>query len=175
MFIKDNINTVDFDCNNSSHVDNFIKLFSDYIEESNICEENPNIDLNKWTKGIINDTLQENRFLNMICLESNFIGFTIYHVNTCKIEGFLYTSNGNLEKGHSEWAYIDEFYIMPTYRRKGYGSLVYKEIANFIKSKNLDCIWLTAENQGILFWAANGFKSINRNAWNGLEIFKVNL
>jgi GNAT superfamily N-acetyltransferase len=80
--------------------------------------------------------------------DSILIGFCFYAVDLGGIKGILPPNLG----------YIMEFYVLPQYRRQGYGSEMFKHIEKTFLSHSIESMYLTPDEvNGKLFWCSLGF------------------
>lgn len=80
--------------------------------------------------------------------DSILIGFCFYAVDLGGIKGILPPNLG----------YIMEFYILPQYRRQGYGSEMFKHIEKTFLSHCIESMYLTPDEvNGKPFWCSLGF------------------
>lgn len=67
--------------------------------------------------------------------------------------------------------YLEDIYVRPEYRRRGYGQLMMGVLANEVLTlggKRLDCVCLTWNETGFAFLKSLGAQ--DSNAWSGLKI-----
>lgn len=89
------------------------------------------------------------------------------------IVGFAHFKIDRIER--IGWGYILEFYIIPNFRRKGLGGMLY----NFINQEFINCgikdIWLTADKvNGDPFWFSIGFMDTGETE-NELKILQISI
>jgi len=96
-------------------------------------------------------------------VDSDLVGFANFAINT----GTYY---GLLEAGYGS---VMEFYIIPTFRRKGYGKLLYEHIEKTLKNHGAKKIYLTTDAvNGEAFWFAMGYHDSGIiDPDNGLSIY----
>ncbi|EQB86800.1 GNAT superfamily N-acetyltransferase [Clostridium punense] len=81
--------------------------------------------------------------------DSILIGFCFYAVDLGGIKGILPPNMG----------YIMEFYVLPQYRRQGYGSEMFKHIEKTFLSHCIEAMYLTPDEvNGKPFWCCLGFE-----------------
>jgi len=80
--------------------------------------------------------------------DSNMVGFCFYAVDLGGIKDILAPNFG----------YIMEFYVLPQYRRQGYGSDIFKQIQKNFLSHSTESMFLTPEEVSAeAFWGSVGF------------------
>lgn len=84
-----------------------------------------------------------------LCFDnSNMVGFCFYAVDLGGIKNILAPNLG----------YIMEFYVLPQYRRQGYGSNMFKHIEKTFFGHGTESMYLTPnEISGEPFWCSLGF------------------
>lgn len=81
--------------------------------------------------------------------DSVLIGFCFYAVDLGGIEGILPPNMG----------YIMEFYVLPQYRRQGYGREMFKHVEKTFLSHCIEAMYLTPDEvNGKPFWCCLGFE-----------------
>lgn len=128
----------------------FHKLMQMYAKELD-RHQNRSTDsliLERWTDRII-----EKQFDASMCLKLCFYGSSVI--------GFLYGKIDRTEdKGFKKpgYGYVMEFYVLPEYRRKGYGRRMFNHLEKYFKTNNVDKMYLTADPiTGKPFWESMGF------------------
>lgn len=118
----------------------------------------------KWSESIMSMLGDEERYLELCLLEQNPIGFLYGKIDKPYHKGYIKPSYG----------YIMEFYILPQYRRKGYGKEMYYRIEELFKSDGARRIYLTADPiTGEPFWEYLGFVNTGEvSPENGLCIYE---
>jgi len=80
--------------------------------------------------------------------DGNLVGFCFYAVDLGGIRGVLPPNLG----------YIMEFYVLPQYRRRGFGTEMYRHIESTFSKHGVESIYLTPdETSGEPFWVSLGF------------------
>lgn len=145
----------------------FEKLFIDYsLNDLRMQEEDPRITpgllrekivplfLNTWKKGVGS--------IALCFAEDRCAGFACYQVDSeesdwCKRPG---------------WGLVREFYIVPEFRRLGYGSSLAAYVVEKLQERS-DRLYLTAhDDAAAAFWAACGFRrtgEVNQNGTYTME------
>ncbi|MDR1704021.1 MAG: GNAT family N-acetyltransferase [Clostridiales bacterium] len=131
-------------------------MLIDYFDEitwSNPQDKVPKRFIPKLLEIIAEETSKYKEWLYLCGKGSEFIGFCLFQIDTpdnpmCKREG---------------WGFIREFYVIPSYRHKGYA----RQMCIFAENKILEYkpagIYLTADpNNGIPFWRAMGYSYSNK-------------
>ena len=72
------------------------------------------------------------------------------------------------------YGYIMEFYVLPEFRRKGYGKQMYSHLENLLIIDGAKGLYLTSDPiTGKPFWLACGYKSTGEySSENNQEIFE---
>lgn len=91
--------------------------------------------------------------------------------------GFLYGKTDRPEDGgfiRVGYGCIVEFYVLPPFRRKGYGTRMYAHLENLLKADGTDKLYLTADPvTGKPFWESLGFAGTHeRSPQNGQIIYE---
>lgn len=105
-----------------------------------------------------------NNFYTERILGPNGCAFVL--IENEKIIGYLV---GSLSKDEfyrciNNFAELDDMFILPEYRNKGYGGMLYEEFIRWCKSKNVKClkVLVTAKNkEAIQFYKKKGFEDHN--------------
>ncbi len=142
---------------------NFMLLYAqelDRHQNRNTTEEL----VSKWSESIINLLGEKERFLELCTIDGTPIGFIYGKIDRPHHKGFIKTGSG----------YIMEFYILPKYRRKGFGTKMYYRLEELLRSCGARQIYLTADPvTGKPFWAYLGFVNKGEvSPENGLEIYE---
>lgn len=87
------------------------------------------------------------------------IGFSIYQIDS-ELSDWCKRPN---------WGCIREFYISPTYRRKGYGSMLAIHAEGHLYALGAEHIYLTADD-AVSFWEHCGYRNTHELCTNDLEI-----
>jgi Predicted acetyltransferase len=140
----DNKKQIEFVLVNKSNPDNcldFMSLGYAYMKET-VAEYSLQIH-EKFLNSILNKQGESNRWLILLKVDTVSVGFV--HAKIDKDE-------------RVDWGYIMEFYITPSYRRRGIGTA----LNNYMKQKFVSCgiknIWLSADKiTGEPFWFSIGF------------------
>lgn len=147
----ENLGFILYDKDQSGHYETFLPMFSDYFDE--ICSDKPDDNIPKEylpkILGIIGDETKKYAIWLYLCVKGQEpVGFAMAQIDTtdnplCKREG---------------WGFIREFYIVPSYRRKGYAKQMCELIENVIYTNGARDIYLTANQKtGVPFWEAMGY------------------
>lgn len=130
--------------------DDFHCLMRMYARELD-KQQNKNTDsemLKKWTDRIIEKQFQPNMCLRLCFCQSETIGFIFGKIDLPNEKGYKEVGYGN----------IMEFYVLPNYRRNGYGGQMYRFLESFFISCGVDQLYLTANPvTGKPFWEKLGF------------------
>ena len=108
--------------------------------------------LKNWTDTMIErqfDTTRP-RHLKLCYIQSKVIGFFYGDMDKAEDEGFTKIGYGC----------ILEFYILPEYRRRGYGKEMFLHLQSLFRKDGIKMMYLTADPiTGKPFWEALGFTS----------------
>lgn len=130
----------------------FIKLMQEYAKELD-KHQNRNTDpeiLKKWTESIVRKQYEDGRYLKLCCYNSEIVGFIYGKIDKPDDKGFKKVGYGC----------IMELYVIPEYRRKGFGKAMYLEIEGFFRKNGVMCLYLTADPvTGKPFWEEMSFTS----------------
>lgn len=118
--------------------------------DSHYCDREILLDdvIIKYVQSMINKQGDFDRHLEMCTINDDVIGF--YHAKVDHI--------GHTGYIKPEYGFIMEFYIIPEYRRKGIGSLMYQRIVSHFSNHGVNNIYLTTDPvTGKPFWEKLGF------------------
>ena len=102
----------------------------------------------KWTHSILNMQGAYDRHLELCYDSENLIGFLYGNVDHEDHKGFVKPGYG----------YITELYVKPEFRKKGYGSAMFKRLEGHFASNGIKKMYLTADPvTGKPFWEAMEF------------------
>lgn len=102
----------------------------------------------KWAESMINIQGDRDRHLELCCVGSAPIGFLYGKIDHSWHKGYVKDGYG----------YIMEFYVLPEYRRRGYGTEMYAHLENLLKRDGAARLYLTADPvTGKPFWESQGF------------------
>lgn len=128
----------------------FHRLMQMYAKELDE-HQNRNTDsemLRRWTENIIKNQRQPAICLKLCTIKSEIIGFLYGKIVLPEDNGYKKVRYG----------YITEFYVLPEYRRNGYGRNMYRFLESFFISKQIKQLYLTADPvTGKPFWEKLGF------------------
>lgn len=132
---------------NDKHFQQLLSMWIPYFKEVGSTESDSMII--KYARQRVN--IQGNR-KNMhfeLCFDDSIlIGFCFYAVDLGGIKGIIPPNLG----------YIMEFYVLPQYRRQGYGSEMFKHIEKAFLSHCIESMYLTLDEvNGKPFWRSLGF------------------
>ncbi len=119
--------------------------------------------LRKWTDSIIQKQHDKGRYLKLCLIGNEPIGFLYGKIDRADDKGYKQVGDGC----------IMEFYVLPRYRRMGYGRQMFSNIEGFFISEQATGMYLTADPvTGKPFWRAMGFTATGiLSPDNGQEIF----
>ncbi|MBQ7980997.1 MAG: GNAT family N-acetyltransferase [Oscillospiraceae bacterium] len=127
-----------------------MQMYASELDEHQHRNTDPEI-LKKWTFRIVEKQSDTTRpiYLKFCCIDSAVIGFFYADVDKAGDKGFV--KNG--------YGCILEFYVLPEYRRCGYGKEMFLYLQDMFKSDGIKKMYLTADPvTGKPFWEALGFK-----------------
>lgn len=162
-YTNNKINFVQINNDNSSVFIELMKTYAGELDKHQGRNTNPEM-LKKWTESIIKKQFDNGRCLKLCCYKSEVIGFLYGKIDKSDDKGFKKVGYGC----------IMEFYVIPEYRRKGFGKSMYLHIENFFRENDVKRMYLTADPvTGKPFWEAMGFISQGEfSPDNGQEIFE---
>lgn len=142
---------------------NLMLSYSKELDEHRMRQTHEDIVL-KWTESIIKKSVEDERYLELCVFGQDPIGFLSGKIDKPNHKGFVKPGYG----------YIMEFYILPQYRRKGYGKEMYYRIEELFKTDGARRIYLTADPiTGEPFWEYLGFVNTGEvSPENGLCIYE---
>lgn len=138
------LHSIDF-----SYFDDLYNLMIEYVAETDFHQniKTPEQIISNITKSMINK-INNNRFLQIVYEEDEPIAFCYAKIDRIGDKGYI----------RPDWAYIMDFFVKKTHRRKGIGKKLVNQCENFFKEKGVKNIWLTADAvTGIPFWLACNF------------------
>ena len=161
---------VTFKCVTDEYSELFHVLMKDYARE---LDEHQNritepTALSKWTDNIISKSKNNAfRILKLCYISNKVIGFLIAKIDKSDDKGFRKDGYG----------YIMEFYVLPEYRRKGYGRQMYFHLEEFFKANRVKKMYLTADPIiGKPFWESLGFISTGEiSPENNQAVYEKNI
>lgn len=114
----------------------------------------------KFLNSILNRQNEKERWLIGIKINNTMVGFAHFKIDKSERIG---------------WGYILEFYIIPSFRRRGIGKRLYNFIREEFTSYQVKDIWLTADKiNGEPFWFSLGFVDTEETE-NGLKILRISI
>ncbi len=121
----------------------------------------------KWAKSMIDMQGTLDRHLELCYADGNLVGFLYGKRDHTEHRGYV----------RPGWGYIMEFYILPEYRRKGYGRLMYARLENLFRMDGITQVYLTSDPiAGKPFWEAMGFiNSGEISAENNLSVYEKDI
>lgn len=154
---------------NESQYQQLLNLMIPYNKEldSHQKRETPLDFIQRVTQGMINMQGPHDRHLEL-CYESEIlIGFFYCKVDHLGHQGFI----------KPEYGYIMEYYVIPEFRRKGYGKAMFERIESLFRSHGVQRMYLTADPvTGKPFWEALGFQRTGETSpENGLDIYEKDI
>lgn len=142
-----NLKFISVTTENSCDFHRLMQMYVKELDEHQNRSTNPEI-LKKWTDNIIEKQSETGNCLKLCCFQNETIGFLYGKIDKADDKGFRKVG----------WGYVMEFYILPEYRRKGYGKAMYLFLEDFFAENGVKGIYLTADPiTGKPFWMAMGF------------------
>jgi GNAT superfamily N-acetyltransferase len=126
--------------NRQDIVSAFLKLGREYLKEFGM----PNEERERFLQSILERQGETDRWLLLLKHKNKYVGFT--HVKIDKDQRI-------------GWGFILEFYIIPTKRRLGLGRWLFNAVANLLRKRGVEDVWLLADSSSELFWRALGFRA----------------
>ncbi len=120
--------------------------------------------LSKWANSMINIQGDNDRYL-LLCYDGdNLIGFMYGKIDHPEHKGYIKIGYG----------YVMEFYVLPEFRRNGYGKQMYSYLEGLLISDGAKGLYLTSDPiTGKPFWLACGYKSTGEKSLeNNQEIYE---
>lgn len=120
--------------------------------------------IEKWIRSIIKMQGDADRHLELCYDGVKLIGFLYGKVDHPEHRGYI----------RAGWGYIMEFFVLPEYRRSGYGREMFHRLQALFQTDGAKQMYLTADPvTGRPFWEAMGFAtSGERSPENQLEIYE---
>lgn len=120
--------------------------------------------INRWIDSILALQDEQGRHLELAYNDDTLIGFLYGKIDRPEHKG--YTKLG--------FGYIMEFYVLPQYRRRGYGRLMFKRLEKLLVNDGAKRLYLTADPvTGKPFWESLGFIATGEiSPENGQEIYE---
>lgn len=121
----------------------------------------------KWAKSMIDIQGDSDRHLELCYSNEDLVGFLYGKRDHKEHRGYV----------RPGWGYIMEFYVLPKYRRNGYGKLMYTRLESLFKKDGVKRMYLTSDPvTGQPFWEAMGFINTGEiSSENHLIIYEKNI
>lgn len=149
--------------------DRLVSLMLPYIQEldSHRRRETPAAFIQQITRGMLAMQGPADRHLELCYEDAALVGFFCCKVDHPGHKGFIKPGYG----------YVMEFYILPEFRRRGYGTAIFRHVEALFRSHGTKRLYLTADPvTGLPFWEALGFAATGEvSPENGLEIYEKEL
>lgn len=151
---------------NRAEFHRLMHLYARELDEHQNRNTNPET-LTRWTDKIIEKQLAPLSCLKLCAIQSKVVGFLYGRICQPEDKGYKRIGSG----------YVMEFYILPEYRRKGFGRQMFRHLESFFKENGVKQIYLTADPvTGKPFWEQLGFISTGEiSPENKQEIYKKEL
>ena len=132
---------------NDEQFQQLLSMWIPYLKEIGNIESDSVI--TKYAQQRVNiQGRREDMHLELCFDDSIMVGFCFYAVDLGGIKDILAPNLG----------YIMEFYVLPQYRRQGYGSEMFKHIERTFLNHGTESMYLTPEEvTGEPFWCSVGF------------------
>lgn len=144
----------------------FEKLAWQYIRELDEHQNRttPTDSIAKWFKSMMQMQDDHDRHLELCYAGEALIGFLYGKIERPGHKGFIQAGYG----------YIMEFFVLPEYRRNGYGKEMYARLEKLFRQGGAKQIYLTCDPvTGKPFWESLGFKNTGKKSpENHLEIYE---
>lgn len=120
--------------------------------------------LTKWANSMINIQGDADRHLELCYDGDSIIGFLYGKINQPDHKGYIKVGYG----------YIMEFYVLPEFRRSGYGKQMYSHLEELLIMDGAKGLYLTSDPvTGKPFWLACGYISTGEQSpENNQEIYE---
>lgn len=166
IIMEQQIKYVQLFADNAENCKAFEVLMYEYIDEMNEHSERPlpKEFQQKWINSIVAMQGPDDRHLELCYVENAPIGFLYGKIDHEDHKGFIKPGYG----------YIMEFYVKPSYRRKGYGKSMFDRLERLFWADGAKMMYLTADPvTGKPFWEAMGFLSTyEKSPENKLYIYE---
>ena len=158
------MNYISVEKDNPIHYELLTKLMIEYVAETDQHNSatTPKSVILKITGSMI-DKLDQNRILRIVSYDGEPVGFCYAKVDKEGDKGLI----------RPNWGYIMEFYVCPSYRKRGVGREMVNQCEKFFVSQGANAVWLTADAvTGIPFWLACDYRDSNEvSPENNQKIF----
>ena len=132
---------------NSAIFHDLMQLYAKELDEHQGRDTDPEL-LKRWTDSIIEKQQDAARCLKLCCVGAAVVGFLYGKLDRSEDKGFKKVGYG----------YIMEFYVLPEYRRNGFGRQMLSHLEQYFKACGAKRIYLTADPvTGKPFWESMGF------------------
>ena len=121
----------------------FLEMGEDYMSS-----EPPEL-RGRFLRSVLDLQMEEERWLLLLRLGAEFIGFTHMKVDKTDRPG---------------WGWMMEFYIRPEHRRRGHGRRLYEGCEEILVNRGIRDLWLTSNPEAIPFWEAVGYSLTGEKA-----------
>lgn len=140
------------------HCTRFLDLGSAYMKE---VAPDKSVEIhNRFLNSILDRQNEQERWLIGVQENDKLMGFAHFKVDRIERVG---------------WGYIMEFYIIPDFRRKGLGRILYGFIKEEFMKFGINNIWLTASREnGEPFWCSLGFMDTGETE-HEMKILEISL
>lgn len=160
---------VKLDPQNEKHCIEFEQLMRLYAKEldSHNNRSTPDEVISKWIDSIIKMQGDYDRHLKICYDDGTLIGFLYGKVDKPEHKGYKKIGYG----------YIMEFFVLPEYRRKGYGGEMFFHLQKLFADDGVSRMYLTADGvTGKLFWQSLGFMTTGElSPENSQMIYEKNI
>lgn len=160
---------VQLNAKNQDHCAAFRRLMDQYNRElaTHRIQTLPDDLYQKWVKSIIQIQGDSDRHLELCYEHKALIGFLYGKIDHPEHNGFKKVGYG----------YIMEFFVLPAYRRKGFGKQMYQRLEHHFRQDGAKSLYLTPDPvTGVPFWIALGFEKTGEiSPENNMDIYEKHL
>lgn len=146
--------------------ENYVLLYGAELD-SHQNRKTPEEVFSKWAKNMINIQGDKDRHLELCYDGDMLIGFLYGKIDHSEHRGYIKVGYG----------YIMEFYVIPEYRRMGYGKQTYAHLEELLKNDGAKRLYLTSDPvTGKPFWKSLGFVCTGeKSPENNQDIFEKDI
>ena len=157
------------DPRNANQCNLFHELMTEYDAELGGFDRIPGVSdpkafEEKWIRSIIDMQGPSDRHLELCFAGESPVGFLYGKLDHPEHRGYI----------RPGWGYVMEFYVRPSFRRRGCGTQMYARLERLLRADGAQSLYLTTDTEaGTLFWQAMGFaNSPQKSPENDMEIFE---
>lgn len=144
-----NMRFIQIQKDNEIDLQQLLNMWIPYLREIDFNNTESDTELSKYACQRVNiQGMREDMHFELCFDDNNLVGFAFYAVDLGGIKNII-------EPG---FGYIMEFYVLPQYRRQGYGKKIFEHIEKTFFSHGTKCMYLTPQKvSGEPFWSSLGF------------------